>query len=293
METMERFLAGYIQEIIRNYPQDRDGQRFQQEYFQYISSGELSFSYRWCILTYNVGMFFKVNRRRDYAEQVFKYLIDVYDRKLHDQTECAQYIGLAGEAYDSLASLYYDEKDMIKALPMLTMAMECYKEAMPKNKKYMLKGTEIGYGFGLILQEIGNYIEAEKAMKNAVLNFRNCMNVPEFDRSQIVVGLLKVLNSLGTLYYNRKKVSEAWNCHSEAAKVFTEAQKAGLVTDMAMSVMADVYGNMGNEYADFGDSASARMYYNAALSFCDALENRMPFISQTRRLIQRNMATLR
>ena len=34
METMERFLAGYIQEIIRNYPQARDGQRFQQTYFQ-------------------------------------------------------------------------------------------------------------------------------------------------------------------------------------------------------------------------------------------------------------------
>ena len=68
METMERFLAGYIQEIIRNYPQDRDGQRFQQTYFQYISSGELAFSYRWCILTYNVGMFFKVNQRLDYEK---------------------------------------------------------------------------------------------------------------------------------------------------------------------------------------------------------------------------------
>ena len=88
-------------------------------------------------------------------------------------------------------------------------------------------------------------------------------------------------------------MSEAWNCHSEAAKVFEEARNAGLVTDRAMSVMADVYGNMGNEYADFGDYASARMYYNAGLRFCDVLESKMPSISQSRRAIERNMATLR
>ena len=293
METMERFLAGYIQEIIRNYPQDRDGQRFQQTYFQYISSGELSFSYRWCILTYNVGMFFKVNRRRDYAEQVFKYLIDVYDRKLHDQTERARYIGLAGEAYDSLAGVYDEKNDRLRALPALTLALTCYAEAAQTDRNYLVYAASAGYGLGLIQLRSKNVIEAEKIFKDAVRSFRGCMSVPGVDRAQATVGLLKVLNSLGTLYYNRKKVSEAWNCHSEAAKVFAEAQKAGLVTDMAMSVMADVYCNMGNEYADFGDSASARMYYNAALSFCDALENRMPFISQTRRLIQRNMATLR
>lgn len=115
METMERFLAAYIQEIIRSYPQDRDGQRFQQAYFQYISSGELSFSYRWCVLTYNVGMFFKINRRLDYAEQIFGYLTQVYEKKLSDPTERAQCIGAAGETYDSLANIYNEKNDMLRA----------------------------------------------------------------------------------------------------------------------------------------------------------------------------------
>lgn len=119
------------------------------------------------------------------------------------------------------------------------------------------------------------------------------MNVPGVNRAEATVGLLKVLNSLGTLYYNQKRLSEAWNCHNEASGVYAEAQKTGRVSDMAMSVMADVYCNMGNEYADTGDYVSARRYYNAALSFCDALENRMPFLRETKRLIQRNMATLR
>ena len=293
METMERFLAGYIQEIFRSYPQDRDGQRFQQAYFQYISSGELSFSYRWCILTYNVGMFFKINRRGDYAEQIFKYLIDVYDRKLHDQTERARYIGLAGEAYDSLAGVYDEKNDRLRALPALTLALTCYAEAAQTDRNYLVYAASAGYGLGLIQLRSKNEIEAEKIFKDAVRNFRGCMNVPGVDKAERMVGLLKVLNSLGTLYYNQKKVSEAWSCHNEAVGVYAEPQKAGMVTDMAMSVMTDVYCNMGNEYADFGDSASARMYYNAALSFCDALENRMPFLSQTRRLIQRNMETLR
>lgn len=293
METMERFLAGYIQEIFRSYPQDRDGQRFQQAYFQYISSGELAFSYRWCILTYNVGMFFKINRRLDYAEQIFRYLIQVYEKKLSDPTERAQCIGAAGETYDSLANVYNEKNDMLRAMPALTLALACYTEAAQMNQKYFLKAAAAGYGLGLLQLKSKNEIEAEKIFKDAVRNFRGCMNVPGVDKAERMVGLLKVLNSLGTLYYNQKKVSEAWSCHNEAVGVYAEAQKAGMVTDMAMSVMTDVYCNMGNEYADFGDSASARMYYNAALSFCDALENRMPFLSQTRRLIQRNMETLR
>lgn len=292
METMERFLAGYVQEIIRNYPQDRDGQRFQQAYFQYISSGELAFSYRWCILTYNVGMFFKINRRMDYAEQIFRYLTQVYEKKLGDPTERAQCIGMAGETYDSLANVYNEKNDMVRALPALTLALTCYAEAAQTNRNYLVYAASAGYGLGLIQLRSKNEIEAEKIFKDAVRNFRGCMNVPGVDRTQATVGLLKVLNSLGTLYYNQKKVSEAWNCHNEAAGVYAEARKAGPVTDMAMSVMADVYGNMGNEYADFGDYASARMYYDAALRFCDALENRMPSIRETRRFIQRNMATL-
>ncbi len=292
METMERFLAAYIQEIIRSYPQDRDGQRFQQAYFQYISSGELSFSYRWCVLTYNVGMFFKINRRLDYAEQIFGYLTQVYEKKLSDPTERAQCIGAAGETYDSLANIYNEKNDMLRAMPALTMALACYTEAAQMNQKYILKAAAAGYGLGLLQMKSKNDIEAEKIFKDAVRNFRGCMNVPGVNRAEATVGLLKVLNSLGTLYYNQKKVSDAWSCHNEAAKVYTEAQKTGRVTDMAMSVMADVYCNMGNEYADTGDYVSARRYYNAALSFCDALENRMPFLRETKRLIQRNMATL-
>lgn len=293
METMERFLAGYIQEIIRSYPQDRDGQRFQQAYFQYISSGELAFSHRWCILTYNVGMFFKINRRLDYAEQIFRYLIQVYEKKLGDPTERTQCIGAAGETYDSLANIYNEKNDMLRAMPALTLALACYTEAAQMNRNYFLYAASAGYGLGLLQLKSKNVIEAEKIFKDAIRNFRGYMNMPGVDKAQAIVGLLKVLNSLGTLYYNQKKVSEAWSCHSEAAKVYTEAQKAGLVTDMAMSVMADVYGNMGNEYADFGDYASARMYYNAGLRLCDALENRMPSISRSRRAIESNMATLR
>ena len=50
--------------------------------------------------------FFKINRRLDYAEQIFRYLIQVYEKKLSDPTERVQCIGAAGETYDSLANVY-------------------------------------------------------------------------------------------------------------------------------------------------------------------------------------------
>lgn len=292
METMEQFLAKYMQEIITNYSQDQDGRRFQQEYFQYISSGELSFSYRWCVLTYNTGMFFKVNRRLDYAEQIFQYLAGVYDRKLRDQTERAQFIGLAGEDHDALASVYYAVNNTFKAMSELILAVTCYTEAILVNKKYMLKGAEAEYGMGLVWLQNKNYAEAEKALKNAVKSFKSCMYEPALDKSQIGTGLLKTLNSLGVMYYNQKRLSEAYTAHNEAAGVYDQVQRAGLVRDESMFVMVDVYSNMGNEYADSGNYDLARMYYNAALRFCDVLEGRMPRVSETRKLIQHNLSTL-
>ena len=112
--------------------------------------------------------FFKINRRLDYAEQIFRYLIQVYEKKLSDPTERVQCIGAAGETYDSLANVYNEKNDMLRAMP----ALACYTEAAQMNQKYFLKAAAAGYGLGLLQLKSKNEIEAEKIFKDAVWNFR-------------------------------------------------------------------------------------------------------------------------